>query len=275
MAHMNERFDDRKKAVIARYTPLSTEELNNGCFDTNWFFEVYEKLGEKNFALLYKAAKYIADGSKHTRARKYADAATGKVDRDELEKTIDSKRNKDLLMSYGLIPMKDRQDALHRYEFLQKFLKESKQFGAQRRQSEGMSVQYALKNMATTAGYADDLRLVLAMETELVEQNRTYFDGVEIGGYTARIQVDSDGKAELLVSKGAGGKALKSVPAALKKDGTFGEIKEFAAKLKSQYSRCTAMFEHAMEEEEAYSFRELTVPQSGDGRHSRKAGVHQ
>ncbi len=259
MAHMNERFDDRKKAVIARYTPLSTEELNNGCFDTNWFFEVYEKLGEKNFALLYKAAKYIADGSKHTRARKYADAATGKVDRDELEKTIDSKRNKDLLMSYGLIPMKDRQDALHRYEFLQKFLKESKQFGAQRRQSEGMSVQYALKNMATTAGYADDLRLVLAMETELVEQNRTYFDGVEIGGYTARIQVDADGKAELIVSKGAGGKALKSVPAALKKDETFGEIKEFAAKLKSQYSRCTAMFEHAMEEEEAYSFGELTA----------------
>ena len=63
MARMNERFDDRKKAVIARYTPLSTEELNNGCFDMNCFFEVYEKLGEKNFALLYKAAKYIADVS--------------------------------------------------------------------------------------------------------------------------------------------------------------------------------------------------------------------
>ena len=59
-------------------SPLSPEELNNGCFDTNWFFEVYEKLGEKTFGKLYKAAKYIADGSKHTRARKYADAAVGK-----------------------------------------------------------------------------------------------------------------------------------------------------------------------------------------------------
>ena len=58
--------------------------------------------------------------------------------------------------------------------------------------------------------------------------------------------------------KGEGGKALKSVPAALKKDETFNEIKDFTAKLKSQYSRCTAMFEHAMEEEEAYSFGELT-----------------
>ena len=257
MAHMNERFDDRKKAVIARYTPLSPEELNNGCFDTNWFFEVYEKLGEKNFAKLYKAAKYIADGSKHTRARKYADAATGKVDRDELEKMIADKRNKDLLMSYGLIPLKDVQDELHRYEFLQKFLKESRQFGAQRRASEAQCVQYAMKNMATTAGYADELRLTLAMETELVSSNQQYFDGMEIGEYTARILVDADGKSELALYKGAGGKALKSVPAALKKDEAFLEVKEFAAKLKDQYSRCAAMFERAMEEEDAYSYGEL------------------
>ena len=255
MAHMNERFDDRKKAVIARYTPLSPEELNNGCFDTNWFFEVYEKLGEKTFAKLYKAAKYIADGSKHTRARKYADAAVGKVDRDELEKTIEDKRNKDLLMSYGLIPMKDRQDALHRYEFLQKFLKESKQFGAQRRQSEAQSVQYALKNMATTAGYADDLRLTLAMETELVTSNQQYFDGTQIGDYVVKITVDPDGKAELVLAKK--GKTVKSVPAALKKDETFNEVKDFAAKLKNQYSRCVAMFERAMEEEDPYSYGEL------------------
>ena len=248
MAHMNERFDDRKKAVIARYTPLSPEELNNGCFDTNWFFEVYEKLGEKNFSKLYKAAKYIADGSKHTRARKYADAATGKVDRDELEKTIADKRNKDLLMSYGLIPMKDRQDSLHRYEFLQKFLKESKQFGAQRRASEAQCVQYAMKNMATTAGYADELRLTLAMETELVTSNQQYFDGITIGDYVAQILVDADGKSELKLFKK--GKAVKSVPA-------FNDVKEFASKLKNQYSRCVSMFERAMEEEDAYSYGEL------------------
>lgn len=36
---MNERFDDRKKAMIARFTPLTPEELNNGAFDVNWFEE--------------------------------------------------------------------------------------------------------------------------------------------------------------------------------------------------------------------------------------------
>ena len=50
---------------------------------------------------------------------------------------------------------------------------------------------------------------------------------------------------------------MKSVPAALKKDETFNDVKEFASKLKNQYSRCAAMFERAMEEEDAYSYGEL------------------
>ena len=261
MAHMNERFDDRKKAVIARYTPLTPEELNNGCFDTAWFFEVYEKLGEKTFASLYKAAKYIADGSKHTRARKYADAALGKVSRDELEAAIRDKRNKDLLMSYGLLPVKDKEDTLHRYAFLMQFLKESRQFGALRRQSESLAVQTALRNMATTAGYADETRLTLAMETETASAHAEYYDGVVIGDCTARILVEDSGKPSLVIRKG--NKILKSVPAALKKNEEFTAVQDFAAELKKQYSRCTALFERAMEEEELYSRDELEALRRG------------
>ena len=55
MAHMNESFDNKRTAMIARYTPLSVEELNDGAFDRAWFTEVYEKLGEKHFTLIYKA----------------------------------------------------------------------------------------------------------------------------------------------------------------------------------------------------------------------------
>ena len=112
-----------------------------------------------------------------------------------------------------------------------------------------------MKNMATTAGYADELRLTLAMETELVTSNQQYFDGITIGDYVAQILVDADGKSELKLFKK--GKAVKSVPAALKKDETFNDVKEFASKLKNQYSRCVSMFERAMEEEDAYSYGEL------------------
>lgn len=255
MAHMNEHFDNKKKAMIAKYTPLTPEELNDGCFDVDWFFEAYEKLGEDMFSKLYKSAKYISDGNKHARARKYADAALGKVTREELEQTIDDKRNKDLLMSYGILPVVDEADELHRYEYLQKFLKESKQFGAQRRASEAKCVEVALKNLATTAGFADDLRLILAMETALVTSNAAYFEGVTIGDYECKITISTQGKAELCIQRE--GKKLKSVPAAIKKDEAYLAIREFATKLKNQYSRCVQMFERAMEEREYYTYGEL------------------
>ncbi len=255
MAHMNEHFDDKKKAMIAKYTPLTPEELNDGCFDVDWFFEAYEMLGEDMFSKLYKAAKYISDGNKHARARKYADAALGKVKREELEQTIDDKRNKDWLMSYGILPVADEADELHRYEYLQKFLKESKQFGAQRRASEAKCVEVALKNLATTAGYTDDLRLILAMETALVTSNAAYFEGITISEYECKIIISVQGKAELDIRKE--GKKLKSVPAAIKKTEAFLAIREFVSKLKNQYSRCVQMFERAMEEREYYTYGEL------------------
>lgn len=257
MAHMNESFDDRKAAMIAKYTPLSKEELNGGCFDVKWFYEAYETLGEKLFDKLYKSAKYISDGSKHSRARKYADAALSRVTVKELETAINDKRNKDLLMSYGIIPVEGTADILHRYEFLQNFKKESKQFGAQRKASESAAVSYALKNLATTAGYSDETRLILAMETELVRNNMQYFEGVDIEDYRVRISIDDMGKVSMCCEKA--GKKLKSIPAVLKKNEQYLEMKAFHDKLKAQYSRTVAMFEASMEDRDAYTFGELVT----------------
>lgn len=257
MAHMNERFDDKKAAMIARYTPLSPEELNNGAFDVAWFKEAYGLLGEERFKRLYDAAKYISDGSKHARARKYADAALGTVTTQELRQVIEDKRNKDLLMSYGLIPIEGKQDLLDRYEFLQKFLKESRQFGAQRRASESLAVSMALKNMANTAGYADVTRLTLAMESELVKSYEPYFEEQEIDGVMLNLHTDENGKTQIICQKG--GKQQKSVPAKLKKHEYYLKLKEIEKKLKDQYSRTVKMFEQSMEERELYQYQELRL----------------
>ena len=215
MAHTAETIDSKREAIIAKYTPLTKEELNGGCFDVKWFFEVYDILGEKTFEKLYKSAKYSSAGNKHTRARKYADAALGKIDIAATEEQISDKRNKDLLMALAIIPSKDKSDILQRYEFIQKFLKESKQFGTQRRASESEASAFALKNLAVTAGYSDETRLTLSMETALVQENSSYFENTRIGDYDVRICVDSFGKAAMRVEKD--GKTLKSVPAAIKK----------------------------------------------------------
>lgn len=260
MAHTSERFDDQMTSTIAKYTPLSPEELRDGAFDIHWFFEAYEKLGEKNFKLLYDAAKYSSTGAAHARARKYADAALGNTDKETLKAEIESKRNKDLLMSIGLLPLPTPRDAretelLDRYQFIQKYKKESRQFGAQRRASEGRASEIALNNLSVNAGFTDVTRLVLRMEGKLAELSSEYFDWQTIGEIELMICVDENGRSSLACRKD--GKLLKSVPAKYKKDETVLNFQETVKKLKDQYSRTKQMMEQAMEDRTAFEVWEF------------------
>lgn len=260
IAHTSEGFDDKVKSVIAKYTPLSPEELRDGAFDVQWFFEAYGKLGEKNFMMLYDAAKYSSTGTAHGRARKYADAALGKADRKALEAEIDARRNKDLLMSIGLLPLpkpskKREKELLDRYQFIQKYKKESRQFGAQRRASEGRAVEIALRNLSVNAGFTDVTRLTLRMEGKLAEQSAECFDWRAVGDIEIMVQVDENGKSSLQCRKD--GKLQKSVPAKYKKDETVLQYQAVVKKLKEQYSRTRQMMEQAMEDRTAFEVWEF------------------
>lgn len=255
MAHMNEEFDDKRKAIIARYTPLSEEELHLGAFDLNWFRSAYADIGEKDFNLIYGAAKYISDGARHSRARKYADAALGRVTVEETEKLIAQKRNKDLLMAYALIPLEGEDDICQRYLYIQHFRKESKQFGSQRAASEGKATEMALTNLAINAGYSDTVSLTLQMEVKLIDDRRALLEEQIIDGVSLRIVQGENGKAALSAAKD--GKPLKSVPAKLKKNETVLAMGDLAKTLTEQYRRARTMFERAMEDSTVFRFREL------------------
>lgn len=256
-AHINEWCDDKKKAIIARYTPIEPEDLRLGAFDIDWFREVYKEIGEKRFEIVYNAAKYISSGNGHTRARKYADAVNGKMVASEVKKQIAEKRNKDLLMAYCLIPFakKATPDLLERYQYLQQFLKESKTFGSQRQESEKKAVEIGMQNLARNAGYSDVTRLVWSMETELIKEMEPYFTPVEIEGVQVYVSIDEEGKSELKLIKGT--KELNSVPAKLKKNPYIEELKDVHKKLKNQYSRSRIMLEQAMEDETPFYISEL------------------
>lgn len=257
MAHMNEKFDDKRKAMIARFTPLSDDELNLGAFDVNWFRSAYDSIGEKEFDLIYDAAKYISDGAKHSRARKYADATLGKFDVDETEKTVSDKRNKDLLMAYALIPLTGEDDICRRYLYIQRFRKESKQFGSQRVASEGKAVEMALTNLAINAGYSDTMRLTLRMETKVIDDSRALLEEQIIEGVSFKITLDENGKATLACTKD--GKTLKSVPAKLKKNETVVALTDMVKTLTEQYRRTRVMLERAMEDSTTFTFGELSA----------------
>lgn len=260
MAHMNEQFDDKRKAVIAKYTPLTADELNSGAFDISWFRAAYEEIGQKRFDMIYDAAKYISDGTKHSRARKYADAALGKMNVEDTEKVISDKRNKDLLMAYALIPIADESDTCRRYLFLQKFLKESKKFGSQRSASEKKAVETAMQNLSINAGYSDTMRLTLRMETKLIDDSKELFTERVIDDMLfVSMSVDEGGKPEIICKKD--GDVLKSVPAKYKKNEHIIRLTETKKKLTEQYRRTRAMFEQAMEDGTEFTADELEILQ--------------
>lgn len=257
IAHMNERFDDKRKAMIARFTPLTEDELNLGAFDVDWFRSAYNSIDQKEFDMIYNAAKYISDGAKHSRARKYADAALGKLSVDETERTVSDKRNKDFLMAYALIPLADEDDLCRRYLYIQRFQKESKQFGSQRIASEGKAVEMALKNLAINAGYSDTMRLTLQMETKVMSDSRALLEEQMVEGVSFKITFDDNGKASLVCTKE--GKQLKSVPAKLKKNETVLALSGMVKTLTEQYRRTRIMLERAMEDSTEFTFGELTA----------------
>lgn len=256
-AHVSDECSEQKKAVIARYTPIDVDDFKRGVFDINWFREAYGTLGEKRFAMVYAAAKYVSNGTAHGRARKYADAVTGKVSEEAMKEEIVAKRNKDLLMSYGLIPVRDEEDLVKRYQYIRQFQKESRAFGAQRQNSEKMAVEVALQNLAVNMGYEDVTRLIWKMETLLTEQMGKYFEGIDVAGMRIYIKITSEGQPELLIEQE--GKVKKSVPAALKKHPALQEVKNVCKELKAQASRSRLLFEKAMNDGTLFPVSELAM----------------
>ena len=257
IAHMNEYIDDSRKAVIAKYTPIPTEELREGAFDINWFREALETVGQERFDMIYDSAKYISDGGKHSRARKYADAVMGRLDKAESLKNIEDKRNKDTLMAYGLIPFENDDDIVERYLVFTKFLKDSKKFGAQRRASEANAVERAMQNMALNAGYDDTMRLTLRMETRLFDSIRELTEFNEIDDIKIRLVIGEDGKTAVECVKGD--KPLKSVPAKYKKNETVVRINEVKKQLTDQYRRTRQMLEQSMEDRTEFTAQEISI----------------
>ena len=246
-AHMSDVSKD-KEGIIAKYSPISIEDFQAGAFDIDWFKDAYKQLGKEHFDILYESAKYITDGAKHSRARKFADAVLGNMKVKDVEKEISAKRNKDLVASYSLIPLAKNKikDALSRYKFLQNFLKESKQFGAQRRASEAKAFEVSLENLSRNMGYSDVTRLTWAMESEMMAEMKKYFEPKKIQDYSVYIEIDELGQSSIKYEKDR--KVLKSLPTKIKTEKYIEEIKEVHKNLKEQYSRSRKMLEQSMED---------------------------
>ena len=257
-AHINERFSAEKETKVALYSPVSQQQFIDGTFDKDWFLEAYHAVGENIFTELYKNAKYITEsGIAHRRSQLYTDAVLGRLDKVQTEIEITEKRNQEKLRAYALIPLdaNNSGDALARYEFIQNYAKESKQYGAQRQASEKKAVLIALQNLALTTGFGDADRMTWYLESEKMDSLRPLMEAREVGTVSVWLSFDKDGNPSLGVSKE--GQALKSLPKAYAQNETVVEVQTAVKDLKDQKKRAKLSFEMAMVSRTAFGSMEI------------------
>ena len=250
--------NSESESEIAKFSAVDLQDFKDGAVDKEWFMAVSKELGKQRWAMVYDAAKYISDGNGHRRARLYADVISGKTKLKELTQKVKDKRDQDYLRMYGLAPLSKsnrEQDVLNRYAFLQKFKKESKQFGAQKQTSEALAVRIAMENLARNAKYVDPVRLTWAMETKQVQKVFAEETEIQINGVLVKLSIDAEGQAELIAFKN--GNPLKNIPPTLKKDQKLIELNEHKKTLREQFSRSRQGLEEAMVRGDQFTFFEI------------------
>lgn len=246
------------ESEVVKYSSIDVEEFKSGAVDKEWFWNAYNTVGADDWQQVYDAAKFVSDGNGHRRARIYSDVLLGNLKLKEIIEKIESKRDQDYVRVFGLAPFeKDKVElqVLDRYEFLQKFKKGSKQFGAQRQTSEGVAYRVAMDNFSRNAGYPDPMRLVWAMEALQADEIFSKQTQVQYDDVLVKLIIDEAGQADVLAYKNE--KELKSLPAALKKDVKVAELLEFRKTLREQLKRGRSGLEEAMNRGDIFSLDEL------------------
>ncbi len=251
---------DEWAASINARTPLSPRDLLEGAVDVDWFWRVYKALGDTRWQTVYDAAKYSSSGIGHGRAKQFADAMLGNLEPDALFKRITDKRHQDSIRALGLLPLPKRKrddEILKRYKTLQQFLRGSRKFGPQRRESEKLAVQIAMENLARTADYPDPARLGWAMEAREVADLRSGSIHETVEDVTLTLSLDVVGKPKLTVEHA--GKIIKALPTKMKKQPDFIALRERKTQLDQQHSRMRLALENAMCREDQFVGKELVT----------------
>lgn len=247
---------------VAERTMVSADELINGAVDVTWFQTSYHGLGAQRWEQIYAAAKYASDGTGHGRARLYSDTMIGKIDASTLRQRMFAKRSQDVVRALALVPLpEDRAEReaeiAERYQAFQEFKRTGRKFGAQRRASEEIAIRIGMENLARTAGFADPLRLQWAMEAQSMTDLRNGALSVTVEDVTVTLELDPISAEPALSVLGNKGKALKSLPARLKKYEEVAHLLDRKREIERQISRMRSTLEASMCRGEHFNAREI------------------
>ncbi|AMC35029.1 DUF4132 domain-containing protein [Janthinobacterium sp. B9-8] len=174
-----------------------------------------------------------------------------------LEKSAISKHAHVPMMALGLLPLKNEDECRTRYLQLKELYQLANQYGAQRQGNQRAAVQSGLINLASNAGFSSLGELEWQMEASLGDALQFLFSEQKIGDYSVWIELKgSDSGPAFLNSKG---KCLASVPAGIKKEPAWLELKELWEELKAQRTRFIQVLETYLLEQRWLSIAQIEL----------------
>ncbi|MGI5231695.1 DUF4132 domain-containing protein [Actinoallomurus sp. CA-142502] len=135
------------------------------------------------------------------------------------------------IAAFGMLPLAPDETVLDRYLALRESAKKGAKLGPNRRHSHAAAIAVALDHLAQVAGVADASRLEWDCEARIATETPAE---VDVGDY--RIALRFDGADPTMTVRRAG-RALKSVPAAVRSDPGYQGLREHQERLRDQARR--------------------------------------
>jgi hypothetical protein len=245
--------------LILERTALSDLDRASGAIDVGWFQKVYAALGPKRWERLAQSARFASNAAQAKKAQLIADVLLGKAKLNELIVGIQKRFLKDFVRLIGLYPLptgtKRDAELTRRFGVLQEYGRYAKTLSGLTKPEAMRSLDIGLKNLASTAGYADALRLDWAMGAGEWSDLHGKSVAESKEGVTVTLSINAAVQPVIVVSKGD--KELKSAPPAVKKHPPIAMLFERSKELKRQSSRQKQALEAAMCRGDEFSAGEL------------------
>lgn len=246
--------------LILERTALTDIEREQGAIDVVWFQRVYQALGPKKWERLAQSAKFASNAAQAKKAQLIADVLLGKANLNDLIEGIEKRNLKDNVRLIGLYPLptgtKRHAELSRRFGVLAAYGRYARTLSGLTKPDAMRALEIGLKNLASTAGYADALRLDWALGAGEWADLRSGSVSVEKDGVTVSLSLDESIQPKISIQRGE--KVLKSAPPAVKKHPPIAELFERNRELKRQASRQKQALEAAMCRGDEFTAQELT-----------------
>jgi hypothetical protein len=247
------------ETAVAERTPVAAEDLADGVVDVAWFRRAFEALGARRWAAVADAARFGCDGPAYETVKLLSDALQGRLKKPALVERIRRRRCAEAVRLLGLLPMaagdKGEPDVRVRYEVLQDFRRHAQGLSPAARQSALRAYQVGLENLARAAGYSNPVRLEWAMETRALGELANGPVSAACRDVTATLSLDEQARPQLAFQRG--GKPLKAVPPAVRRDAKVAALSQRGAELQRQAGNVRRHLEGAMARGDTFRGPEL------------------